>query len=476
MKKQTSLTLLLGLMLAATFTASAQNACSKQVDDKEVEIKVVNKTDKPFTVNWVDHECKEGKSDQEVASGETFEGISYNGHAFRVREVGTNKLLQEIVINSSNPVTTISAPPSQAAGGRRPAPAPGGTARTVGSPSPSASLATNFPMAAETSLKRGMKYASPSGNHFLIFANDGNLVVATKSEGFVWGLNTVSNNFSQSARVEVTPEGRLAVYDAKGKAIWTSTGNPAANATLNLTFSGALQLVSTTGEILWASDGNLSPSTSVSEKATVAQCQGDAEWTQCMEMSDPKITIRGTSRVSESAMNAVANVYAEITKRFSPAYPRGTFDGFRVYMTNGEPGSQLDKMKVLAVFGEDGMGPNSRNLLRGGANGNLLWISEQMMCKAGVKTVNQDYPDKADYTLRTYDQVIHEFGHAIDQRYKLGQRIQSIFPGAAPGEDFAWAIQRWFGAPGGALPPNQEALMKELFASRATFSCEGLKP
>lgn len=99
-----------------------------------------------------------------------------------------------------------------------------------------------------------------------------------------------------------------------------------------------------------------------------------------------------------------------------------------------------------------------------------------MICKAGVKTVNEDYPDKADYTLRTYDQVVHEFAHAVDQRYKLGPRIQSIFRGGAPAEDFAWAVQRWFGAPGGILPPNQEALMKELFTSRTTFSCEGLKP
>ena len=471
MKKLTSLTslmLLSGLMLAATFTASAQNACSKHVDDKEVEIKVINKTGKPMTVNWVDFECKEEKLDQQVAPDETFAGLSGNGHVFRVREVGTNKLLQEIVVNSSNPVTTVSAPANRATA--RPAvnPAP---------PVPSGNVATNFPMPAGTSLKRGMKYTSPSGNHFLVFADDGNVVVATtRGDGFVWGLNQVSNNFSQSARVEVTPEGRLAVYDAKGKAIWTSTGNPAANATLNLTFNGALQLISTTGEILWANDGNLSRPISVSEKANVTQCQGEAEWTQCIEMSDPKITIRATNRVSKWAMNAVANVYTELTKRFSPAYPRGTFDGFRVYMTNGEPGSQLDKMKELAVFGQDGMGPNSRNLLRGGANGNLLWISEQMICKAGVKTVNEDYPDKADYTLRTYDQVIHEFAHAIEGRYKLSQRVRSIFQGGAPSEDFAWAVQRWFGAPGGSSPPNQEALMKELFTSRATFSCEGLKP
>ncbi len=470
MKKQTSLTslmLLLGLMLAATFTVSAQNACSKQVDDKEVQIKVINKTDKPFTVNWVDYECKEGKSDQEVAPGETFEGISYNGHAFRVREVGSNKLLQEIVISSSKPVTTVSAPANRTAA--RPAgnPAP---------PAPSGNVATNFPIAAGTSLKRGQKYTSPSGNHFLIFANDGNLVVATKNEGFVWGLNQVSNNFAQSARVEVTSEGRLAASDAKGKVIWTSTGNPAANAKLNLTFSGALQLVSPTGEILWAHDGNLSPSASVSQKANVTPCQGDEVWAKCLEIPGPKITIRATARVSEWAMNAVANIYTEITKRFSAAYPKSTFDGFRVYMTNGEPGSQLDTIKELQTFGQNGMGSNSRNLVRGGANASLLWIEEQMICKAGVKTVNEDYPDKADYTLRTYDQVIHEFAHAIDQRYKLSQRIQSIFRGGAPAEDFAWAVQRWFGAPGGNLPPNQAALMKELFTSRTVFSCEGNRP
>ncbi len=467
MKNQISILLLLGLMLAATFTASAQNACSKHVDDKEVEIKVINKTGKPMTVNWVDFECKEEKLDQQIAPDETFAGLSGNGHVFRVREVGTNKLLQEIVVNSSKPVTTVSAPANRAAA--RPAgnPAP---------PAPSGNVATNFPMPAGTSLKRGQKYASPSGNHFLIFANDGNLVVATKNEGFVWGLNQVSNNFSQSARVEVTPEGRLAVYDAKGNAIWTSTGNPAANATLNLTFSGALQLVSATGEILWANDGNLSRLTSVSQKANVTPCQGDEVWVKCLEIPGPKITIRATARVSEWAMNAVANIYTEITKRFSAAYPKNTFDGFRVYMTNGEPGSQLDTIKELQTFGQNGMGSNSRNLVRGGANAALLWIEEQMICKAGVKTVNEDYPDKADYTLRTYDQVVHEFAHAVDQRYKLGPRIQSIFRGGAPAEDFAWAIQRWFGAPGGSLPPNQEALMRELFTSRTTFSCEGYRP
>ena len=66
------------------------------MDDKKVEIKVINKTDKPFTVNWVDHECKEGKSDHEVAPGETFEGISYNGHVFRVREAVTTTCFRKL--------------------------------------------------------------------------------------------------------------------------------------------------------------------------------------------------------------------------------------------------------------------------------------------------------------------------------------------------------------------------------------------
>ncbi len=67
MKKLASVMMLLGLMIAAANSLSAQNTCSKDVDGKKVNFKVVNNTNKPLVVNFVDHKCKEGSSNQPTA-------------------------------------------------------------------------------------------------------------------------------------------------------------------------------------------------------------------------------------------------------------------------------------------------------------------------------------------------------------------------------------------------------------------------
>lgn len=347
MKKQASVMLLLGLMLAATFTVSAQNACSKQVDDKEVAIKVINKTDKPFTVNWVDHECKEGKSDQEVAPGETFEGISYNGHAFRVREVGTNKLLQEIVINSANPVTTVSAPASQAVGNAA-----------------------------------GGQRLAPEGAIIKVFV----------------------------------------------------------------------------------------------DQPSAKPCTPEPGWAKCLELPAPAMKIFASKAVSQSALNGVANVYTEMTQRFRAAkYPLNKLDGYKVYITNGEPWAVLSKLNPVGTMWPDQTGPMSGNFLRGGSGGDYLWIEEQMICKRGVKTRNADgTPDDEE---RTFDQVVHEFAHTIDTKYIPDQSVNLFGKNDFPAvEGFAWGVQHWFGTPSGKLSARQEAVLKDIFTSRATFSCEGYKP
>lgn len=99
------------------------NACSKNLDGRQVNIEVANVTGKAFTVNWVDPNCKETTSNQVVQPNEIFKGTSYNGHAFRVREVGTNKLVQEIVANPSEPITIVYGPVSDDEVKQRTAPA-----------------------------------------------------------------------------------------------------------------------------------------------------------------------------------------------------------------------------------------------------------------------------------------------------------------------------------------------------------------
>lgn len=85
----------------------AQKVCTKQVDDTAVKITIMNATEKPFTVNYVDENCRESPSDEKIEPGRAFTGDTHNGHAFRVREAGTNKLLQEVVADPSNTTTIV---------------------------------------------------------------------------------------------------------------------------------------------------------------------------------------------------------------------------------------------------------------------------------------------------------------------------------------------------------------------------------
>lgn len=94
------------IIFTASFPAAAQK-CGKQADDTEVKLHIYNATDKPFTVNYVDQNCKESSSDEKIEPGRGFTGDTTNGHAFRVREAGSNRLLQEVVADPNKDSITI---------------------------------------------------------------------------------------------------------------------------------------------------------------------------------------------------------------------------------------------------------------------------------------------------------------------------------------------------------------------------------
>lgn len=97
----------MALILIASAAASAQNICTKQVDDTAVKLNIRNATEKSITVNYVDESCKESASDDKIEPGRAFEGDTTNGHAYRVREADSNKLLQTVVADSSNTTVTV---------------------------------------------------------------------------------------------------------------------------------------------------------------------------------------------------------------------------------------------------------------------------------------------------------------------------------------------------------------------------------
>lgn len=80
---------------------------------------------------------------------------------------------------------------------------------------------------------------------------------------------------------------------------------------------------------------------------------------------------------------------------------------------------------------------------RGGASSNgTTVITEEMMNKEGVYTRGG-----ADKSYREFEQVVHEFGHAIDMICNLNtqnQRMASTAFPSNPAEWFPWEVQEWF--------------------------------
>jgi len=212
-------------------------------------------------------------------------------------------------------------------------------------------------------------------------------------------------------------------------------------------------------------------------KADVKKCEAEPGWTTCIEMASPAIKIFGSRLASESALNGVANTYIELTKRFNEKYPKDKFNGYKIYLTNGEPWPELSKISPVGPMWPDQTGKTSGDYLRGGTTEDYLWIDEQMICKTGIVTRNE--AGMPDNEKRTLDQIVHEFAHAIDFRFNLNQTVNSNFnsnPGFPATERFPWAIQNWFGTPAGSLTPNEETVLKDIFASRISLTCEGYQP
>ena len=207
------------------------------------------------------------------------------------------------------------------------------------------------------------------------------------------------------------------------------------------------------------------------------KCEPEPGWTTCVEMASPSIKIFTSRLASASAINGVVNTYTEMTKRLSEKYPKDKFNGYKVYLTNGEPWQELSKISPVGTLWPDQTGKMSGDYLRGGTTKDYLWIDEQMMCKTGVRTRNE--AGMPDNDKRALDQVVHEFAHAIAYRFDLDKTVNENFssnPGFPATEQFPWSIQYWFGTPAGRMVPKEEAVIKEIFSSRVSLTCEGYKP
>ena len=104
-------------------------------------------------------------------------------------------------------------------------------------------------------IERDVPYASPSGDHYLIFRNDGDLVVVDTDGRPVWQLSATGVPVDRAARVVMQPDGNLAVYAADGAYLWSAfTERPDPAGRLTISSDGVLQLVTDDGPV-WSSRG-----------------------------------------------------------------------------------------------------------------------------------------------------------------------------------------------------------------------------
>ncbi len=75
---------------ASSLRVVKASVCSPRTGEK-VNIKWTNKTGKAIRVNWINFGCTEEPSDRLIAPGGIFDGYSFTGHVFRVREDAGNK-------------------------------------------------------------------------------------------------------------------------------------------------------------------------------------------------------------------------------------------------------------------------------------------------------------------------------------------------------------------------------------------------
>jgi uncharacterized protein YkwD len=101
-------------------------------------------------------------------------------------------------------------------------------------------------------LIRDHLYLSPSGDHFLIFRPDGDLVVVNTDGQILWGLGGLGVPFQGADRVAMRPDGNLVVYAADGARLWSALpAGPGPSARLTISADGDLQLV-TDRDLAWS--------------------------------------------------------------------------------------------------------------------------------------------------------------------------------------------------------------------------------
>ncbi|MGE4322853.1 MAG: hypothetical protein AB7E60_07455 [Sphingobium sp.] len=344
---------------------------------------------------------------------------------------------------------------------------------------PSMDVATAFPIRPGQTIEPGTKYVSPDGIYYMIQGSDGNLMVKmVMGDRYLWGLDRQGVTPSKVKLIRMAPDGNLIAIDAEGNVLWSPVGSDVASGSYLTLSQGNLSVISPASAITWSSAEPKAPIPSgqkVDLPPVPSRCVPKAGFAKCRVIASPRITIHGTARTTDSAMDFVEMIYTDMTSKLKPAFPKSKLNFVEILITNDESAAELAKLPGIGDNGRPATGDASNAWLLGGGGPNTTWITEQMMCKTGVKTRGA-----RDTETRTYDQIVHEFAHTMSFRFDYLPTINRVFAGSVvPAEEaFPYAVQAWFDPSqkySVFRTPAFDAEIAKIFTSRGSYDCANYK-
>lgn len=146
------------------------------------------------------------------------------------------------------------------------------------------------------------------------------------------------------------------------------------------------------------------------------------------------VDILGTRRTGTWAMIKTHSVIKHMINALKPEY-RSKFIGYKVIVINAN--DQVAKLPYLEAWQGDVENK------RGGSIGTVTLVTEEMMCKTGVISRPEDN------RYREFDQVVHEWGHTIENALNMHYATDAAYESAVirdvnAREYFSAIIQRWY--------------------------------
>ena len=276
-----------------------------------------------------------------------------------------------------------------------------------------------LPVAAGTQFQRNVKYFSESGNHYLIFQTDGNLVVYDKNNRFIWGVNTVSDKFGQVFSVQFRENGDFGLYDKFGSNVWSPPVKSGTAAFLTIRENGSLQLIASNGQILWSTDDkNASTvklpagSTALDLKTNLAGTwSGSSGGNQKFVISQDRITMLENGQIKWSGKYAITGK-----------------DTIAITYDNGQ------KVNADMIVSERQQGPKLVKRLRWDINnemgGSYQWESGDTQVKDS--NISQKTPAKPANTPSNETKKPKEFKDKIIGTWVIGPQTRYL-SGTIPG-------------------------------------------